>query len=471
MKRGFLFLLCAGLVGILPVGCASYDKKASEMRNAWRSGNFAVAESIAAAEIQEASETDRLVWELDKASILRGMQKTAEAELALENAARTLEAWDEQADVLISKEAGATLLNLTVLPYRGRGSDRILLQTYRALNFLEAGKTDAARVALNAAFRAQAEAVERNEKEILAAQEAAAKESVDIAGLEKNSKIAAAIDRKQAPLADVAPYADYVNPFTTWLHGIYFLRAGADGSDHERGRKSLERVAAMVPENAFVREDCDDAQSTRDDEALTYVIFEYGVAPHIREKRLDLLLPIPIGNGRSTIAPVSIALPELVREGAAWLPLMTANGVPAQTLCDMSRVLKTDFENAYPAVLSRTLTTAFLKTAASVAANIAAQEYAQHDDSGAASLVMLGTLLAGTVFTYSSAEADVRAWQTLPENFSLVRLKTPDSRQISVEVGGRSRDVKLLPGKINVVLVKTVGVATEPSIAQFILCK
>lgn len=449
--------------------CSTYEEEARKMRGAWMRGDFPTAKKIASENAKDASPDDRLVWELDTASVLRGMQKKQEAQQALEKAAGTLAYWDEQAEILISKEVAATVSDLSALPYRGRSFERIMLQTYRALSLLENGKRDEARVALNAAFKAQSEAVERNAEEIKAAQENAEKESVDIDGFRKRADVAAVLDRKKSPLADVAVYADYVNPFTTWLHGIYFLRAGTDGGDFERGRKSLERVAQMEAGNAFVREDCAATNAQLEKEATTYVIFEYGVAPSLKESRVDLFLPVPTGRGNFTIAPVSIALPELSREHTTALPSMTANGVPAQTICDMNRIVKTDFENAYPAVLSRTLTTAFLKAAASVAANVAAQEYARRDGSAAASLVALGTMIGSSIFTYATSEADIRAWQTLPENFSIVRLKTPRDRVFSVSVGGRSREVKLISGQINVVWVKSVGVANEPSIAQFIL--
>lgn len=468
VKHGILIWGLAALTVFGSTACSSYEGRSGVMRQAWQQGKFSEAEQIARAEAQAASLTDRLVWELDAAGILYGMKRHAEAEIALEKATQTLEYWDEQADILLSKETAATFTNLNALPYRGRGSDRIMLQTYRALNFLESGQTEQARVALNAAYQAQTEAVERNAKEIKAAQAAAEKESVDVAALQKSPELAAALNRNQSPLAAVAAYADYVNPFTTWLHGVYFLRAGLSGSDLERARKSLERVAQMEPGNSFVLADCEEAENPLTDKPITYVIFEYGVAPRIRESRVDTFLPVPVGRNM-TIVPISIALPELSRENTGPLPPMTADNIPAQRLCDMNRVVKTDFENAYPIVLTRTLTTAFLKAAASAAANVAAMEYSRRDDSGAAAFVALGTMIGTSVLTYSSSAADVRAWQTLPEYFSLVRLPTPQSRRISVKVGWHSREVDLIPGTVNVVVVKAVGIATEPSIAQFIL--
>lgn len=454
----------------LSPGCNSYTSKSAEMREAWRSGNFPLAEKIASQEAASSSANDRLIWQLEYATVLRGMQKNSEAQRAFDAAAQTLDAWDERADILISKEAAATLTNLSALPYRGNGVDRIMLQTYRALNYLEAGNPYSARVALNAAFRAQSDAVELNRKNIEAAQESARENSVDLRSLENELEEAAAMAKENNSLPEFAVYADYVNPFTTWLHGIYFLHAGEDDADRERARKSLERVARMEPRNTFVAEDVEVAKNTPGDAPVTYVIFEYGTAPTLSTFRIDLFLTIPVGKN-STIAPVCIALPRLSRTRSDGVPAMRANGVPAQILCNMNRVIKTDFENAYPAVLGRTLTTAFLKTAASVTANIAAQEYAKRDGSTAASLVAFGTILGTSIATYASTDADVRIWQTLPEYFSVVRLPTPASRRITVEVAGHRAETALLPGKVNVVFVKSVGFALEPRLNQFILSK
>ncbi len=451
-------------------GCsAAYSDKATNLRDAWQQGNFALAEEIVAGEVQEADDNNRLIWLLEHASVLRSRQRNAEAQTALDAAAATFEAWDEQADFLISQETAATLSSLAALPYRGRGTDRIMLQTYRALNYLEAGKRDEARVALNAAFQAQSDAVENNRKYIERAQASAAENEVDLVSLESLPSVVEALEKEKNASSELAVYADYVNPFTTWLHGIYFIHAGADGADRERGRKSLERVAQMEPGNAFVREDLAREQAAPAGEALTYVIFEYGIAPTLVDSRIDEFFPFPIGDGNVTVAPFCIALPKLSREASAGIPVMRANDIPAQTLCDMNRVVKTDFENAYPAVLTRTLTTAFLKTAASVAANAAAAEYARHDGSAAAALIALGGMIATNAITYASTEADLRIWQTLPENFSVVRLPTPASRRLQIEVAGRRVQVELLPGKVNVVLVKAVGFALEPKVNQFIL--
>jgi len=474
--------------------CSSYDSSARDMRAQWSAGNFSEAKKIASEQVEGASERDSLVWQLDYASVLRANGQPAEATAAFERAAGTLKEWDEKPEILLSKEALASITNLSSLPYRGRSSDAIMLHTYRALSFLENGNAASARVALNAAYQAQKDAVARNEKEIAAAKEEASKNAEAAEKLVADSGIQSKLDEEKKSLENVRVFADYVNPFTTWFYGIYFLHAGTDEADVERARNALSRVGKMYQKNQYVSADIElcKAGTPPSNEALTYVVFESGLAPTLGVTRVDLMLPVPIGAGRVTVAPVSIVLPKLVIEdrrsfhglfplvsvqksdGNATpqkVPALSVDGLPAEEICDMNSVVRTDFDNAFPAVLTRTLVTSFIKTAASAAANAVALEYARRDGGAGAAFVALGTLIGTSAFTYGTSGADTRCWQTLPQNFSIVRMKTPEDRKISVRVGQETIDVELAPARVNLVVVKTTSTESEPVVLQSVLAK
>ncbi len=461
-------LACA----LLLAGCSSYRNNAQKLRTSWQRANFQEAEEIAKKAEASAGDDDKLVWQLDFATTLRANGNIEESQKVFDAAADTVVQWDSKADVLLSKEIAASITNLNALPYRGRGMDRIMLHTYRALNYLESSQTDEARPALNAAFHAQSDALANNAKEIEAAQQAAQENSVNVSELESNPDIAQALENERAnsEANDIAVYTDYVNPFTTWLHGVYFLRTGVSDSDFERAKKSLQRVSQMIPQNSFVKEDLAECTSdnlgTKADET-TYVIFEYGVAPNLGRSEINLLLPIPAGAGRITIVPVAISLPKLTGFQQGGIPLMTANGVPAQTICDMRSVVKTDFENSYPSILRRTLITAFVKSTASAAANIAATNYARRSGSAGAAVVAIGTMIGTSAYTLATSEADTRIWQTLPANYSIVKLKTPASREIDVSVAGRTVSVHVPEGQTTAVFVKSVNIEQVPSAKTF----
>ena len=247
----------------------------------------------------------------------------------------------------------------------------------------------------------------------------------------------------------------------------------------------------MYPGNPYIAPDEKLAgQNAPAENPLTYVIFESGCAPIIGTTRVDTAISVPTGRGYWTLMPISIALPKLVlsAEQKYWnlpffasgayvtddatpssVPALSANGVPASEICDMNSVVRTDFDNAYPAILTRTLITAFLKSAAAAALNAASQEYAQRDGSTGSALISLATMIGSAVYTYASTDADVRCWQTLPQNFSIVRMATPSSRRVTVNVGGRSREVELLPGEVNLVVVKTTHEYGPLMISQAVL--
>lgn len=494
MKNLTLIFGALALLALVPA-CSSYEKDSRNMRAHWSAGNFAEAERIAAAATADASEKDVLVWQLDHASILRAAGRREEAAKAFDEAAGTLAYWDEQAEILLSKETLASLTNLSALPYRGRSSDAVMLHTYRALTALELGKSDSARVALNAAYRAQQDAIARNEKEIERAREEARENAVSSEKLAADSGLQKALAEQNAALSDVQILADYVNPFTTWLYGIYFLHAGTDEGDLERARKALERVAQMYPNNTAVKTDL--AQCSRAlaaagtasarGNAVTYVVFESGLAPTLGLVRVDTMIPIPYGRGRWTPTPVSIAFPKLVvsDQRRYWgaipfaggtysagtararpVPALRVNDVFAEEICDMNSVVRTDFDNAFPAILTRTLVTAFVKSAASAAANAVALEYSRNNRNAGASLVALATIIGTSAYTYGSSGADLRCWQTLPQNFSVARIRTPSDGMLKIRVGSRTRTIQLVPASVNLVTVKTTGERGIPVISQ-----
>jgi hypothetical protein len=146
------------------------------------------------------------------------------------------------------------------------------------------------------------------------------------------------------------PYGDYVNPFSVFLDGLFFTVLGEGGSDLERGRKSFERVAAMVPENPFVRADLDAAASAAEGKApegVTYVIFETGTAAAREQVRVD----IPTFVVSSRMPYVGAAFPKL-KFNEAYVPSLGVKAgettVNTATVASMDSVIANDFKNEWP---------------------------------------------------------------------------------------------------------------------------
>ena len=121
------------LVALLPVafsvGCASYEQEARTLRAHWTQGQFVEANRVAGNALKNADSDELLLWQLEQGATLRACGNAAETVDAFEKANRTLRHWEETPEILLSSETLATLTNLSVLPYRGRSSDIIMLHT------------------------------------------------------------------------------------------------------------------------------------------------------------------------------------------------------------------------------------------------------------------------------------------------------------------------------------------------------
>lgn len=386
--------------------------------------------------------------------------------------------WEEQARVKMGSELGAALTNQASLPYRGRSYDKVMMNTYKAIGYLALGEKDKARVELNRSLERQRDAVAANEKRIAEAQEqeeaARRGELKDESGKSASYDSGKAMnDPKTGPalsaalaqsIAPMQPYGDYVNPFAVFLDGLYYTVLGEDGSDLERGRKSFERVAGMVPGNSYVQADLALATSAAEGqpvENVTYVIFETGTAPSRDQLRID----IPTFLVTSKLAYVGASFPKLVYNDN-YLPSLGVTAgdatVSTATVASMDSVIANDFKNEWPTVVTKTLIT----TATKAIVQASVQKVAE-DRMG-----MWGGLAAGLLVGAVNAStniADTRTWTSLPKEFQYARVATPESRELTLTAGGTQKTVTLEPGSVNVVYVKSASPSAPLYVTQFVL--
>ncbi|MFA6288146.1 MAG: hypothetical protein WC661_12250 [Opitutaceae bacterium] len=496
-------------------GCQTYQEQSSSLTTSFKSSNIAVAVATADKKAKDnEGGKDEILWKLEQGATLRTAALTDPAQLppppavapavppdpatpppvpptpaeisasyakrsitAFDQAEEKVNYWEEQAKIKVGSEGLAVITNLANIPYRGRSYDKVMLDTYNALNYLQLGQADPARVSLNRALQYQRDAVELNQKRIVAAQDEAAKAregkikdekgksaSYDVDKAQKDPKTGPALTAAlAASTAPIKAYGDYVNPFAVFLDGLFFTVRGENGSDWERGRKSFERVAGMVPENPYVAADFATATAAAEGKApegLTYVIFETGTGPHRDQVRID----IPTFLVTSRLAYVGAAFPKLVFNGDYAATLAVAAGgqtFNTATVASMDSVVANDFKNEWPTTLTKTL------IATATKAIIQAIVQKQMSDQNAA-LGLFGGL-AMTVVNASTNIADTRTWRTLPKEFQYARLATPADRQLTLAAGTQTKTITLDPGAVNVVYVKSVSTTSPLLISQFIL--
>lgn len=491
-------------------GCTTYTQQTANFHDSWNAGNLAAASSeIDKKADKNANNQSTVVWSLEQGAVYRALAlenlpppattTTPQMQLspysepapavpydaamtqrsidAFNWASDRITTYDEQAKAKLASETGAILTNQANLSYRGRASDRIMLETYQTLNFLKLGQYDNARVALNRVLQHQRDAVETNARRITEAQEKseAAKEGkiadeqgktaeYDTDKAFADPKVSAALQEVDTELStDVQPYEVYVNPFAVFIDGLFFMTRADDSSDLERARKSIERVAAMAPGCSFIQEDLKLAEGLaygKKPDGLTYVIFETGSAPHLEE----LTIPIPLFVVTNKVDYTECALPRLRRD-PRFTPAadidVEGQTLQTQELCSMDSVITQEFKNEWPAVLTKSILSAGIKGLIQYQVKKELKKQGGYAD-------LIGSIVT-SVYTAATTIADTRSWTTLPKQFQYARFATPQSRTVTISAGGAPQTVAIEPGKVNLIYVKNVAPGLPALISQTVL--
>lgn len=473
------------VIGLMATGCKTYQQQNTVITE-WRKGNITNAVAIATKKANESGDKNVIVWRLEQATTLRADGKYEESNKAFDQATAKIDEYSEKAKVRLGQESAAMLSNQANLSYEGRSYDGIMANTYMALNYLALGDAEKARPAIIRAYQRQQEAVEANKRRIEKAKEEAeeaAKDKKDqkaIENAQNDPKFQAALQDSTTNLNDVKVYADYVNPFTVYLDGLFFLANSTGSSDYERAVKSFERVASFVEGNEYVTQDLATANDLANGKQLsptTYVIFETGCAPVRDQVRIDI--PILI----SKVSYVGAAFPTLKMQGD-YQPVLNVStdgtNYSTKLVCSMDAVINTDFKNEQPIVITKTIISTVTKAVAAYIANDAARQ--------ANVWAGLASQIATAGYQMAVNIADTRTWTTLPKEFQVCRFPTPADGKIElvtpngirmpvilgagdgakVELTSNNAQASLNAGAlINVVYVRSITAGTPLLVSQF----
>ncbi len=467
-----------GLI-LLLTGCSSYKDETQALRQAWQAGNDQSAASIAAAAANDKDDgVDQIVFRLEEGSALRAAGDYTGSIVAFQEADAEMSQYDAGAEIRLAAEAGATLTNQSYLPYTGTAYDKIMLNTYQALNYLQLGQYDDARVFLNRALERQREAVNANAERIAEAN-AAAKESsnkakssssaseknYDVERAERDPNFQRQLSSVYGYLDQLKAYAPYVNPFTVYLDGVFHLAQATDLPDVERAAKSFQRTASMIGPNDYLAGDDAAVQALLSGQPLeptTYVFFETGMGPYRDETRIDIPVFIFGANG---VPYVGAAFPKLKMSGQ-YVPYLDVGAAGknfrTKTLCSMDSVVAQEFDNELPIIVTKTLISAGAK---------AAITYGLYEATKSNDSLSTAVMIASTIYQAAMNKADLRSWITLPKEIQFARFPTPADRKLTLTqpTGGQKITLTLEPGLVNVVYVKSNSNAAPLRASQFVL--
>jgi len=394
---------------------------------------------------------DNLLWALQLGVTKRMLGDFAQSNEWFDRAEEMMKHYDtgfKGLDVV-----GTTLVNETVLPYRGAEYDGIMVNTYKALNFMSLGQDDLARVEFNRALERQMRARERFHAEIQKLQDKMASDrnsgKVDYTQTMENPDLQTRLDAQYPGRNDFQAYPDFVNPFSTYLAGVFFTMI----ADPAKAVDLLKESAGMLPDNRTVAQDFERVRQWLDKgtapEPAVWVIYEGGLGPIKEEFRIDL----PLFLATQKVYYAGIALPKLSPRGPAVEPLevdSSPTGTRTELVADMDRVVHTEFAKDFPGILMRAVVSAAAKA-------VAQNALLQQRETGAK---LMGAMMA--VYSAATTTADVRIWTSLPKQFQVARVPLPADGKLRVRAGGQTLEIPIPGGRYVLVHIRMISGACQP---------
>jgi hypothetical protein len=444
---GYPFLLAALIVSILPfsIGCNAPKDQLKVFNTSFEASNYDSSALFAEKKIgkRKNPEGEDLLWALQLASVERIRQNYAKSTEYFDKAEDMLKFYDEQfkgGDII-----GSTAVNENVIPYRGEEYDGVMLNTYKALNFMIEGKVDLARVEFNRALDRQRRAKEKFTEEInkLNAEMQKNQQENSLAKSTMESQTTHDLLAQKYPnLYNFQAYPDFVNPLATYLAAVFFNLVG----DYTKAVDLFKESYGMVSNNPFIAEDLTATEKALNEggkiENTVWVIFENGLGPVKEEFRIDLPLFIVTNH----VKYVGIALPKLeFRNQAFPYLLVNADGKDYMTLpvADMDRVVQTEFSKDYPGILMR----AIISAAAKAMAQYALEQQGSNEASIASIVV--------AAYSFATTAADVRIWTALPKDFQVARFPKPQNGKLKITPpGSLPLDIDIPPCNNAVIYIK-----------------
>jgi hypothetical protein len=385
-----------------------------------------------------------LLWAMQLGCLERISQNYKQSNDDFDKAEEMLNFFDYQNKTADSVAAMAVSEN--IVPYLGEEYDGIMVNTYKALNFMALGDNELARVEFNRALDRQRRAKEKFAKEIAKLQneldQAQEKEDSQVKKNVDNPEIQQLIEQRYPGIYNFKAYPDFVNPFTTYIAGVFFDLIG----DHSKAAPLLKEAYGMVSDNEYLAEDIAVTEQVLDGQKelkdTVWVVFENGMGPVKEEFRID----IPLFVETKKVKYVGIALPKLIFREQAYssLTIMAAgHNYTTEQVADMDRVIQTEFNKDFKGILTRAII--------SMTAKAVAQYALEKQDKSSSTLASF--LVAA--YSYATTAADVRIWTTLPKDFQVARFPMPADGLIMIEPpGGESFQIKIPPCKNSLVYVK-----------------
>ncbi len=408
----------AVLLGTLALGgCATYSSSFGIIEQNLSTRQYDAA--LQQIEKQSASSTDRALTLLNKGMVLRMKRDFSGSNQALEAAKAEMERLYAAS---VSENALSFIVNDATVSYAGDDYEQVLVHLYLALNYLELGQPDAARVEalqMDVKLREIGEKIPGSKF----TEDAFSRYLTAMIYEERGEWSDALIAYRKAYQAYKKYQANFGLAMPTQLKYDLLRLTRRVGLPDEAAQYEKEFGIDLPPD-----------QGKSPEQGELVFILNNGLAPIKREHTVTLLDPV---NG----IMVRIALPRYEsRPNNVVSARVTASDKQADTelMEDVGAIARQSLDARMAAITARSLARAVVKT---IASRTAQQAALNRNNSNDATLALLGALVV-QVAAVATERADTRSWLTLPASIQMARLPLPlGSYTIKVELLGADGQV------------------------------
>ena len=358
---------------------------------------------------------------------------------------------------------GAVITNDTFMDYRPKIYEGIMVNTYKGMDFLNNGDKVNARIEFNRALERQRRAKDFFAKEISKEREKIRTQEIQKAkknnknpnklkqiALNKNTK--SIIEKNYSNLFAFKAYPDFVNPFSSYISGLFFLSVG----DYAKATDILKETYGMIKDNEeasdYVKKDllyalkASSSINMKGFKHYTWVVFLNGESA--RKEELKFNIPLFLVTNKLLYA--GIALPTFKERPVAFPNLLLRNGknfIATKQIASMDKIIKAEFKKRFPVIMTR----AIIRTTAQTL-----MQYELQRQGG-----LLGGII-GAVYQGYMNKADTRQWKNLPKNFQIARIPmTNPLLSIDFAQSQKHLEFNLDVNKNHIIFVRVANINTK----------
>lgn len=408
-------LLVTLALSVITSGCATYSDSFSAIQRDLADRQY--DDALKNIEKQSDSKANRVLYLLNKGMVLRMKGDYADSNVAFEAAKAEMERLYAAS---VSEHTLSFLVNDATVSYGGEDYEQVLVHLYMALNYLQLGQPDDARVEalqVDEKLREIEESVPDNKY----TEDAFSRYLAGMIYDDRSEWSDAMISYRMAYQAYKKYRTDFGEPMPEMLKYDLLRLARRQGLKNEAARYRKEFGIILPPQKAS-----DDSEKPGE---LVFIL-NNGLAPIKRERSFTTIDP-------ATGILVRIATPYYEdRPNNVVDARITVSGKSAITelVEDIDAIAHKSLESHMPAIVARSIARAVAKTTAVRAAGGSGRN---NESAGR----LLGEL-ALQVTAIATERADTRSWLTLPANIQMARFPLPaGSYTIKVELLGADGEV------------------------------